>query len=574
MAISPPLENRIVRCAIYTRKSTDHGLDCAINSLETQRGVCQAYIKCQAHRNWVELPYKYDDGGYSGGSLERPALKRMIADLKAGRIDVIVIYKIDRLSRSLPDFVRLMDVLERYEASFVSVTQTFDTSDSMGRLVLNILLTFAQFERELMSDRVKDRKAAMKRRGLFTGGTPPIGYRRSRAGKLLVDPEWAAIVKEIFHRFPNVPAAQLARELRARGIVTRRIRGKNGNMRGGQRIWPGTILSLLRNPIYCGYFIHRGDWIKADVKPLVTRNQWDIAQEVLRTRFPQVRDPILNFLLGILHDEQGRRMKILSRGTGHAERARYYRSENATWVHLGVHKKVLVNADRVEQLAVSALQGLLVDRVQLKQAVLSLGLYSDEVRRSLRRGQMASRRISLMDNIQVRELFLALVPRAEVTGTQLRLLVSCYELSRFLTWDGQGIFKKSELRPSHGADRFRLVYAPAFLVCGHPYFALPINPRSAELGNPDPDLVRLLDEAADLRKFMLQNRAMPVAKLATKRGIGPSTFARIMRVNYLAPDIQAAIVDGLQPANLSRNKVLFGPLPLDWEQQRRLLGFH
>ena len=190
-------------------------------------------------------------------------------------------------------------------------------------------------------------------------------------------------------------------------------------------------------------------------------------------------------------------MKILSRGTGHAERARYYRSENATWVHLGVHKKVLVNADRVEQLAVSALQGLLVDRVQLKQAVLSLGLYSDEVRRSLRRGQMASRRISLMDNIQVRELFLALVPRAEVTGTQLRLLVSCHELSRFLTWDGQGIFKKSELRPSHGADRFRLVYAPAFLVCGHPYFALPINPRSAELGNPDPDLVRLLDEAAD-----------------------------------------------------------------------------
>src|SRR5574339_81606 len=146
MAIAAPIENRIVRCAIYTRKSTDAGLASPVNSLETQRGVCQAYIKCQAHRNWVELPYRYDDGGYSGGTLERPALKRLIADVEAGRIDVIVIYKIDRLSRSLADFVRLMDVLDRYGASFVSVTQTFDSSDSMGRLVLNILLTFSQFE--------------------------------------------------------------------------------------------------------------------------------------------------------------------------------------------------------------------------------------------------------------------------------------------------------------------------------------------------------------------------------------------------------------------------------------------
>lgn len=574
MAITAPLENRIVRCAIYTRKSTDHGLNGEINSLETQRGVCRAYVQCQAHRNWVEPPHRYDDGGYSGGTLERPALKRMIADLEAGRIDVIVIYKIDRLSRSLLDFVRLIDLLERYGASFVSVTQTFDTSDSMGRLVLNILLTFAQFERELMSDRVRDRKAAMKRRGLFTGGTPPIGYRRSRGGKLVVDPEWAPVVREIFDRFPNVSAAQLARELTARGIVTRRVRGRNGVVRGGQRIWPKMIINILNNPIYCGQFFHRGEWIKADVAPLVTRDQWDHAQGILRTRVVPVRDPVNNFLLGILHDEQGRRMKILARGTGNAERARYYRSENASWVHLGVHRKVLVNADRVEQLATSALQGLLVDRVKLKEAVLSLGLYSDEIRKILRKGRLAARRLSLMDKIQLRELFLALVPRAEVTRTQLRLLVSCHELSRYLAWDGHGIFQKSELRPSHGADRFRLVYAPAFLVCGHPYFALPVNPRCSEPGDPDPELVRLLDEAADLRRFMLDNRTTPLAELATRRGIGPSMFARMMRVNYLAPDIQAAIVDGTQPADLGRNKILFGPLPLDWEQQRQLLGFN
>jgi hypothetical protein len=234
----------------------------------------------------------------------------------------------------------------------------------------------------------------------------------------------------------------------------------------------------------------------------------------------------------------------------------------------------MVNAERVEQLAVSALRGLLVNRVELKKAVLSLGLYSDQIARMLRRGPLASRRIELMDNIQLRELFLALVPRAEVTTSQLRLLVSCYELSRFLAWDGAGIFTKSALRPAHGADRFRLVYAPAFLICGHPYFALPINPRSDEPGTPDPELVRLLEEAVDLRKFMLENRSLPLAKLATKRGIGATKFARLMRVNYLAPDIQASIVDGTQPSDLTKGRILFGSLPLDWEQQRQLLGFH
>src|SRR5688572_23385845 len=164
------------RCAIYTRKSTDAGLNLEVNSLVTQREVCQAYIRSQAHRNWLELPHLYDDGGYSGGNLERPAMKRLLSDIESGRIDIVVIYKIDRLSRSLTDFVRLMEVLQRYDVSFVSVTQTFDTSDSMGRLVLNILLTFSQFERELASERVRDKKAALKRRGLFTGGTPPFGF--------------------------------------------------------------------------------------------------------------------------------------------------------------------------------------------------------------------------------------------------------------------------------------------------------------------------------------------------------------------------------------------------------------
>ena len=223
------------RCAIYTRKSTTDRLDHEFNSLETQREICQAYIKCQAHRNWVELPHRYDDGGFSGGNLERPALKHLIADIEAVRVDIIVIYKIDRLSRSLTDFVRLIDVLDKYGVGFVSVTQTFDTSDSMGRLVLNILLTFSQFERELASDRARDKKAALKRRGLFVGGTPPFGFKLVKGRRLVVDAERAKLVREMFSRFPDIPAAQLAREFRARGCTTRQFRTKAGRLRGG---WP------------------------------------------------------------------------------------------------------------------------------------------------------------------------------------------------------------------------------------------------------------------------------------------------------------------------------------------------
>lgn len=179
-----------------------------------------------------------------------------------------------------------------------------------------------------------------------------------------------------------------------------------------------------------------------------------------------------------------------------------------------------------------------------------------------------------MDQAQMRELFLALVPRSEVNRSGLRLLVSCYELSRFLAWDGIGIFKKSDLVPSHGAHRFRLIYAPAFLICGHPYFALPVKPCMIEGGSSDPQLVTLLQEAASLQRLLLNNRAKSIAELAKEHGMGPSLFARMLRVNYLAPDIQAAIIDGAQPADLTRHKILYGSMPLDWEQQRQLLGFN
>jgi hypothetical protein len=442
----------------------------------------------------------------------------------------------------------------------------------MGRLVLNILLTFSQFERELASERVRDKKAVLKRRGLFTGGTPPFGFTLARGGRLIVDAERAAIVRELFERFPEVSASHLAKELRERGCVTRRYKTKSGRERGGQPLFVSRVLAILSNPIYTGHVVHRGDWIKANIEPIVSREQWNIVQEIKQTRFVQKRDPIHNFLLEILHDEQGRRLKV-QRGTGRSNGYRAYKSEHAGWARGGICRRIMVNADRVEQLAISALQGLLTDRVQVKQAVLSLGLYSDDTRKLLKKGSLACRRIAAMDRPELRSLFLALVPRAEVNPTNLTMYVSCFELARFLGWDGIGIFQKSPLPPVRVADRVHMLRAPAFLICGHAYFAMPLEPCLGESGNPDPWLVDLVWTAAEYRDYALANRQKTIVQLAHDKGMGATGFSRLLRINYLAPDIQAAIIDGTQPTTLSRRQILQGPMPLDWEQQRQLMGF-
>lgn len=565
------IEDRLFRCAVYTRKSAAHGLDKPLNSLETQRGVCESYIRSQAHRNWVQVPSKYDDGGYSGGSLARPALQRLIADIEAGRVDVVVIYKVDRLSRSLTDFIRLMDVLDKYGASFVSVTQTFDTSDSMGRLVLNILLTFAQFERELSSERIKDRCAARRRKGLFPGGMPPIGYLVKKGGKLVADPDRADEVRQLFEDYVELSANALGHRLEARNFKTYSFGCRTGSKERKQKFPASNVLKILRNPLYAGYFLQNGQLVRSEIEPLVTLEQWERVQEIIRTRHPCVRDPVTNFLLGILHDELGRRMTI-HKGRGGRKVDRYYVSDAVGWARGYGVKKVHVRADEVERLALSTIQGFFADRRSVREAVLTLGYYSNETASLIKRGQLAARRISLMEKEQLREFASAVIVRADINRTHLRLLVCSYEVSRFLAWDGVGLFKKAHVRPK-GADRFRMLYAPACLICTRPEIAVPVRPVERDGLRRDSALVRVLNEACELRHFMLGNRSKSIAQLAQEKKLGSKYFARLVRLNYLAPDIQAAIMDGTQPADLTANKLVFSSLPLDWEQQRRLFGF-
>ncbi len=295
-----PATVRKRRCAIYTRKSTEEGLEKEFNSLDAQRAACEAYILSQQHEGWVLVPDHYDDGGVSGGTLDRPALQRLLADIAADRIDSVIVYKIDRLSRSLMHFAKLVEVFDAHEVTFVSVTQSFSTTTSMGRLTLNILLSFAQFERELNGERVRDKIAASRARGMWTGGTVPIGYRVENR-KLVVEPAGAAVVRRVFKLFAEIGSTtRMVPILRHEGIRTG----------AGRPIDKGAIYKLLANRIYVGEMHHKGQYFPGEHEPIIARALWDrvhaTLREAPRLRASQTRAPSAALLRGLLFGADGR----------------------------------------------------------------------------------------------------------------------------------------------------------------------------------------------------------------------------------------------------------------------------
>jgi DNA invertase Pin-like site-specific DNA recombinase len=563
------------RCAIYTRKSTDEGIHKEFTSLEAQRETCSAYIKSQRHRGWVELPECYDDGGYSGGTLDRPALQRLLTDIEAARVDVVVIYKIDRLSRSLLDFVRLIDMLERYGVSFVSITQAFDTSDSMGRLILNVLLTFAQFEREMTADRLRDKMAAMKRLGKWTGGRVPYGY--NKVGKrLVVDEQEAAIIRRIYDEYPLARSGnQLLKRLHAEGIRNKLRETCRGRMEGGNLINPATLHRVLTNPLYLGKIEQQGEWFEGEHEPIVTQAQWDLVQRTRASRHEcrTPRQPTGSLLVGILHDAHGRRMSadVVQRD---GKEFRYYATELSREGQRQKLKVLRTGADDVERLAVAGLRTFLCQRPAVTDAMTQLGLFDAQVNRAIRGGPRVAARIGKMDAISLRHLFQAIFARAELDREKLRLMVRCTELARLLDWDGVGIFRMGAQVPARTANRVHVIDLPAAIVREDRRLLLPLAPAVPERSFPaDPRLLKLLEEARQAQALVYANRDKSVREIARDRRCGPTHLARLIKLNYLAPDIVAAIIDGRQPAGLTRNALLKASIPLDWAQQRMLLGF-
>jgi DNA invertase Pin-like site-specific DNA recombinase len=293
---------RKLRCTVYTRKSSEEGLDMEFNSLDAQREACEAYVASQKPEGWVLVPDGYDDGGFSGGTLERPALRRLLADIEAGLVDVIVVYKIDRLSRSLMDFAKLVEVFDRKGVTFVSVTQSFNTTTSMGRLTLNILLSFAQFEREVIGERIRDKFAASRKKGMWMGGWAPLGYD-IKDRKLVVNEAEAVLVRRIFERFVRCGSVTvLARELAA----------ENVRNRYGKAIDKGIVYRLLNNRVYIGEAVHKGTAYPGDHDPIISRALWDKAHAILaespRTRAGRSRAQTPALLKGLIFGPDGRAM--------------------------------------------------------------------------------------------------------------------------------------------------------------------------------------------------------------------------------------------------------------------------
>lgn len=363
-----------LRCAIYTRVSSDAGLEQEFNSLDNQREAAEAHIRSQQFEGWDLIPTQYDDGGFSGGSMERPGLQRLLADVSAGLIDIIVVYKVDRLTRSLADFAKLVELFDAHGVSFVSVTQSFNTTTSMGRLTLNVLLSFAQFEREVTGERIRDKIAASKKKGIWMGGNVPYGYR-VETRKLLVEPSEADDIRMIFRRYlalSSVPA--LVSELRREGFVTRKRKLRSGRIIGGVPLTNGPLAVILKNRVYLGEINHKGKSFPGEHEPIIDRELFDAVQRTLASNTRgscetwRSSDAIL---IGRIYDDRGNRMtpahanKYPGGKTGSAGRVRYRYYVSSAIPQGRKHECGSVSrvaAHEIEELVVAALRARFLHR--------------------------------------------------------------------------------------------------------------------------------------------------------------------------------------------------------------------
>jgi site-specific DNA recombinase len=368
---------RRMRCAVYTRKSTDEGLDQEYNSIDAQRDAGHAYIASQRAEGWIAVADDYDDPAYSGGNMDRPALKRLMANIEAGKIDIVVVYKIDRLTRSLADFSKMVDVFERYGVSFVSVTQQFNTTTSMGRLMLNILLSFAQFEREVTGERIRDKIAASKRKGMWMGGVPPLGYDVENR-RLVPNELEAKIVQHIFRRFVELGSGTtLVKELRLDGVTSKAWTTQDGKVRDGKPIDKSLIYKLLNNRTYLGELRHKEQWYQAEHAPIIDRESWNAVQAILatngRVRGNATRVQVTYLLKGIVFGNDGRALSPWHTTKKSGRRYRYYIPQRDAKEHAG--------ASGLPRLPAAELESAVLD--QLRVILRAPNLIGDVVPRAV-----------------------------------------------------------------------------------------------------------------------------------------------------------------------------------------------
>ena len=587
---------RTLRCAIYTRKSSEEGLEQSFNSLDAQRDACEAFIASQKHEGWVALPDKYDDGGFSGGSMDRPALQRLLEGVSNGSIDVIVVYKVDRLSRSLSDFARLTDRFDKHGTSFVSVTQQFNTSTSMGRLTLNVLLSFAQFEREVAGERIRDKIALSKRRGMWMGGLPPLGYDGIDR-KLVVNEAEAETVRLIFRWYLEARSvAELKRRLEGEGTVSKRRTFEDGRTAGGVPFSRGAIYQILRNRLYRGEIAHLGEVHKGNHDPIVDKDQWDAVQAKLAVQSQRARgstsQPTSGALLaGILFDDAGNRMTPTYSAKG---KRRYHYYVSAPMVRGGKGEGIRIPALDLEALVRTAVADRVRDLAWLERLAGEDAAQDARTSVALRdAGAVLAGAVSMggeavgngggrgheTHNGHER----AAHPSNDDRISGLRRLIDCTIVSRdkvAITLDRAAVVDaliesgariQSESASENDAPPLTIDVPAWPLRCGK-QVRLIVGDVSSERRSPDPKLIRLIADAHRWFEDLRAGRAATIAEIATRDGQQVSHVSRTLPLAFLAPGIVEMILDGQPPTPaIERLKERRRSLPIDWRKQQALL---
>lgn len=545
---------RKLRCAIYTRKSTDEGLDQDFNSLEAQRESCAAYILSQTHEGWEASGSRYDDGGFSGGSLERPALQALMKDIDKGLIDIVVVYKVDRLTRSLADFAKLVEVFDRQNVSFVSVTQAFNTTNSMGRLTLNVLLSFAQFEREVTAERIRDKFRASKEKGMWMGGRPPLGYDIDNR-KLVINEAEAQQVRYIYRRyleFRSVTA--LKKDLDARKARSKRWVTQKGKTGGGCSFTKGALYTLLQNPTYIGKIRHKDKIHEGQQEPILNRQTWDQAQALLASNRhdhrvkTNVKYPSL--LAGLIFHEDGTPFRPRQTHSNGA-RLHYYR-----------HPAVTLSAREVDDLVTGELITLLGGQAELCRLIGA----EDPTTMS----EVGIKAGELTEALKVRprrDLVLELVEKMVIADARITINLNRPGLRKQLAPSLEKLNTTPETASPFTIERD---YQLRHCQMGK---RLIIRPSSeSEVSEPDPSLVRVIARA---HAWLEDLKAGASYKdIAARNEIDQRLVARTVRFAFLAPDITRAIFAGREPRGLTSQGLIRLPhLPTDWEAQRTILGF-
>jgi site-specific DNA recombinase len=528
-----------VRCAIYTRVSTDHGLDQEFNSLDAQYEAASAYIKSQAHAGWTLIRSRYDDGGYSGGSTDRPDLQKLLDDIRSRKIDVIVVYKVDRLTRSLADFAKLVELFDAHGVSFVSVTQQFNTTTSMGRLTLNVLLSFAQFEREVTSERIRDKIAASKRKGLWVGGTLPLGYEM-KDGKIAIVEEEAELVRSIFRRYLELGSVnELLRDLRERNIRTKTRLLSKGATRGGIPFGRGALYYMLSNHFYIGEVKYKNEILPGEQPPIMDRALFEAVRQKSRAQWSHrtiVRNKSDHLLAGLLFDDAGHRM-IPTHATKAGVRYRYYVSTpvlhgEAKTASAGSVSRV--PAADVEDVIVKSLEHLAANQGKSATATLPLG----------DRGDLAE----LVAGIVVHRDRLIIKLKSDNADE-----ASDRPDDRLLTipWQKPPSKKSRQILLPHSASRSD------------------VRPAQFERR------ARLVSAIARGRRWLddvVSGRVTTVAQLCTRENCSVRQVNMTISLAFLAPNLVKAAVEGRLPRGIGVERLR--DQPTEWSRQFEALGLN